>query len=1329
MEEQSEKAPIYGGLFHCSDLTFQPVSTLRTRILELLSALHTPTECGNEGFPTFLRLHLPALFCVLHQIPYLLLQEPSSYTGLMALWHGLFWLRPDYVALQIGLAKEVLYTVWAGIGLLTVLLVAAGTGHSPKAVRSLGTGLDLIVCFPVPLLGILLGHVSASAADPLAVSAPLGLGGVSALGFFLLCSLLTLHSLRSAELLCNCKDWTGRKHYSPAASAVDLTEFSTAALLRYLLSPYNPTVFYLLSGLMHLSAFLFYALRQPLYSPAACEERASGSLFLGWTSAALTLGHLLGVEVVGLLLSSLVGAGLVGVLHCYWSQIHAYVLSYSLRKSAKERSRGTVLLAIRAVLLAELTHEERFKRFQGLREGQRSLLAVVESAYSLQMTGNEALARFQLSAKDSNGSFLDDSLSYRIQKRLNMGKNANSYLSRLLLLAQIHHLDRSLCQTLARFWLSLPSIQSKSLLPLISTLSTLIREEETLFRRLLLLDPDNPDPLRAFAAFMRAVLMRPSQAFMYENRAKVVQETMQRTDFTSELSLNHPSTGVIIANIDGDEEAMGRIRFCNRSAASFLHYDLNQLAALRLFALFPGPLALSHLRSLRSFGQKRTSVSVKHPSTLPLLTSTGFLQEFSTQISVSAEKGLAVLILAFKPANLVREMAVLWESSTIGHTENFGKVLCDAESLISVPVSAYIGPLESSKPLLIRRAPPLSLKLHLITINTTSVQTLILTSGSLSSTTLSSVSFSEQIRTADRSLSAVPATPKFSSKAEQQIYEQENSGNTTVRRLNSGINRVYRLFACTLLASALFVLVWSVVFTVFLLDVTENMLGDSVSVELVQQAIHTSRLAGQGRFLDLTNAGFFPAYMTGDVKNVVEQSVAVLSAIEPLIWARVKTASNPDFQALYLQDSLYMWELEGSLPRPRRKTLTDALNDYRDHGRQVLSLPIANLSIHNAHVYSLVHNGMKGDLTAALMKSLREFEAMEKADLEERAAQAAYFLIAVMLFLAVEGLALALLLGKVHCQAKWISGLFTSLPHSRLNANLETVKERLSSIHDITIYSTLPPMRPHSLYRPLAHLSPWLLILPIGSGLLYFLIYIVILQPQGHYVAYYPTVLLDNGLHFIGLIDLWTWTMEAIFMDSSWPLKIAVPGPSFQRSPIQEIEEMDEDLSRVMASIDDLCRKGYLPYTSPHLTTLMHDSNYSTSIYRKGLRAGFFAYRTDIYLCTGYRDVSAEMYTDCGNLYSAARELVNISADVLGMLRSDFQWESKLQVWRAGDWLLAGAGVGIGYLGLLALPVLVQSRRVMRKLTGLVGLIVVEEESKTKEETFGRSLSGITHEL
>lgn len=842
-----------------------------------------------------------------------------------------------------------------------------------------------------------------------------------------------------------------------------------------------------------------------------------------------------------------------------------------------------------------------------------------------------------------------------------------------------------------------------------------------LFRRLLLADQDNPHVLRAFSAFLGTVLQRPSEAFMYENRAKVVTETLLRTEFASELSLSHPSIGVIIANIDGNEEEIGQIRFCNRAAASFLHYDLHQLAVMRIFALIPGPLALSHLRFLHCFSQKRSSVSVNHPSTLPLLTSTGFLQEFITQISVTAEAGVAVLILAFKPANLNREFAVLSDNFTVGHTENFGKVLCDTESLISAPVSAYIGPFEPNKTLWVRHSPPLSLRMCLITVNTASVHTLILTSNWPNS------AFSQPIRTAERSSTALLAAPKFAllAKHSEQGYEQESSGRTAGRRVNSGISRVYRLLTCVLMGSALFVLVWSVVVTVFLLDVTENMLGNSVSVELVQQVIHTTRLAGQGRFLDLTNAGFFPAEMTVDVKNVVAQSVAVLAATEPLIWARVKSASNPSFQALYIQNSLLMWELEGTVPCPREKTLRDALSDYRDHSRQILTLPIANLSIHNAQVYSLVRNGMKGDLTTALMKSLREFEVMEKADLEARAAQAAYFLVAMLVFLTVEGLIVAVLLGKIHYQAKWLSGVFTALPRSRLIGNLQTVKERLSSLHDIDIDSSLPPVRPHLLYRPITHLAPWLLALPIGSGLLYFLIYIVVLQPQGQYVACYPTVLLDNGLRFTAFIDLWTWTMEAIFMDSSWPLKIAVPGPSFQRNPIQEIQETGEELSEITAKIYNLDREGYLPYSLPHLNILLHDTNYSTSIYRKGLQAGFFAYRADIFLCTGYRGVSAEMYTDCGDLYSAARELVNISRDVLEMLHSDFQWEAKRQVWRAGDWLLAGAGVGLGYLCLWALPVMFQSRRVMKRLVGLMGLVVREEEGKTKEETFGRTISGI----
>lgn len=440
-------APIYDGLLHYSDLSF-PTSSLRTRALELLSALNSPQD---SGLRVSLRIHITVLLCAVHQLPYLLLKEPSSYTGLMTLWRGLFWLRPDYIALQLGLAMELLYAVWAGIGLLTALLAAAMTGNSPRAVQSLRTGMDLIVTCPVPILGILLGHLVGSAEDPLAVSTAWELRGVSALCLCLLCGFYSLHSFRTAELPCSPTLWTGLQHCSPSQTAVDLGQMSASALLRYLLSPYSALLLYLLSALLHLSVFLFFALRQPLFSSGACEGRAGGALWLGWTGLALALGYLVDSELAGLLLSVLVGAGLIGVLHCCWPQIHSSVLSKSLQNAAQTHTRGAVLLAIRALLLPGLSHPDRLKGFRSLRQGQRSLLAAVESAYSLQIMGNETLARFQLSAKDKNCTFLDDLLAYRVQKRLNCGENANSYLNRLCLFAQIHHLDSSLCPILARF--------------------------------------------------------------------------------------------------------------------------------------------------------------------------------------------------------------------------------------------------------------------------------------------------------------------------------------------------------------------------------------------------------------------------------------------------------------------------------------------------------------------------------------------------------------------------------------------------------------------------------------------------------------------------------------------------------------------------------------------------------------------------------------------------------------------------------------------------------------------------------------------------------------
>jgi hypothetical protein len=81
------------------------------------------------------------------------------------------------------------------------------------------------------------------------------------------------------------------------------------------------------------------------------------------------------------------------------------------------------------------------------------------------------------------------------------------------------------------------------------------------------------------------------------------------------------------------------------------------------------------------------------------------------------------------------------------------------------------------------------------------------------------------------------------------------------------------------------------------------------------------------------------------------------------------------------------------------------------------------------------------------------------------------------------------------------------------------------------------------------------------------------------------------------------------------------------------------------------------------------------------------------------------MYADCGNLYSAARELVNVSSDVLTWVQSDFQGEALSRAWAVNYWLLAWVVFGLLLLSGCILPYLYRSKRHVMRMISLGRLV------------------------
>jgi hypothetical protein len=169
-----------------------------------------------------------------------------------------------------------------------------------------------------------------------------------------------------------------------------------------------------------------------------------------------------------------------------------------------------------------------------------------------------------------------------------------------------------------------------------------------------------------------------------------------------------------------------------------------------------------------------------------------------------------------------------------------------------------------------------------------------------------------------------------------------------------------------------------------------------------------------------------------------------------------------------------------------------------------------------------------------------------------------------------------------------------------------------------------------------------------------------------------------------------------------------LPDYSLQLSPAQVLALTSASLKKNSRDLFMMKQDGYLPFTQAHDDLFIIGTNYTTTLLKLGLRSGLGQYSQDIRNCASYRGVSGDMYADCGNLYSAARELVNVSSDVLTWLQSDFQREALSRAWAVNYWLLAWVTFGLLLLSGCILPYLYRSKRHVMRMISLGRLVTNE---------------------
>lgn len=1353
----------------------------KTRLfLDLLCTLSSVQPKATSLQRAFLRHFLPLLYLVLNQLAYLPLQALHSYTGTARAWKGVLWLRLDYIGVEMGLQKGCLYAIWTVIGtlmaLICVLIGQLAVSKKPsQRVKGLFQFLLfwLYSLFPQAVVHLLMADFLASFTGhsaTLAFKTASVFPALSAVSLGALVLLVLLREIAALEALCHPKYWRPGPRSSFSASLSDLLSLLLSPFL-YLTVPSLSVYFYYgLFALLHSVIAAFYYFQLPMYNETANLVHISCHLSLFWGGIAMIIGELTDSDYTAVMLLLIVTPALLYGLQNSWQTLYFHTLSAGLEDCHLPQSRNSVTLIVRTVLLKGDTEAIR-QTFRSLREGslkQRAWIGVLEACYSLQMLRNERQARLQLaeSREKVEVGWVDTFLRYKLWQSLQLSSLEEvAYLHFLRSQAKVHSTDEDLCRDLAEFWSELASQDPKrsKINSLMDRIAVQIGTSKRLYEGMLAASPDNPALLESYTAFLRDILLKPEKATLWETKAKIVRETQLRQS-DSEMIYGQEGTGVLV--VDLSSEDAGQIIYCNEEAADILNYDGTALGSMKFYSLLPLPYASLHSDHFFRFSALRNSVNLQHPLILPLVTSRGYIVEVTTKAAFTCLGGAVLLVLGYKKANRNREIAIVTSEGLItAATEGFSQLLCSkslsllGESLYSLcPKLFFAQDIEEN--VQIRSNPSVFGAVSTVLYGSQEVRFAELYAGNndahmrslAEATRRSSIDKLRNLSSANTLLYSSHQSHQSAEKYDLQpslgrtggnlIYrlrdrpkkKEFNGGNTTWTiknasksqellikgHLKQGLNRAYLILASVAGLIALLMVVWTTAIALYLVTVTQGVIEDSVAVELAERIVHTTRIAGQGRFLDLTNAGFFSEYMTKDVKNVVFQSITALTAIEQKVWGTLQSLPDGPFKDLMLEDQVLTWELNGGVPRPHRRNLVNAMKVFLDHSRQLLDLPLADLSIHNPSVFFLVRNGMQGEFTHSLSLSMSLFTDIEQVLIGQNVSSILYLLISVFLSL---GIALAVsvpVILRLQLYATKVSAVFTSLPLARCLENKRTVVDRLRYQFGVELeYGVERPKkreRDFVIYRPVGPLVFLVIGFLVLSAVLYLALYIERIAVLTDYVRALPDAMQQYALRFAGLIDLWTWTVEAIFSTSTWPLSRALPSLAPQLAPDLVIALTNAHLRKVNIELFELRQNGYLPYSPAHNEVFMYRSNYTTPLLQKGLRPGLLIYSFDMRVCAGYRGVSEDMYKDCGDLYSAARELVNISSDVLSFLQTDFKTEVLSKAWIINYWLLAWAVCSLLFLVVCLLPVLHKSRRhVMRMIT--LGRLVREGTGSREAST------------
>jgi len=822
--------------------------------------------------------------------------------------------------------------------------------------------------------------------------------------------------------------------------------------------------------------------------------------------------------------------------------------------------------------------------------------------------------------------------------------------------------DEGVCREMTEMWSELGS--SHPNFTRVIVLSKRIRADivalKSEFQKTIKTFPGTFEIYDLYASFQEEVLGRAEEAKPLKARAagyKKEYSKAQKKDDISTLGFFDFSTAVILVDLRPD--SFSDILYMNSVALDVLGYDLKSAQLLKLSALIPQPYSKGHTQLLRTYVKEATGVNINHPTQLPFLTSSGFIQFCLSKLLFTSLDGLPLLAIACKPVSAMQGAAVLAadlrvEAHTVAFATSIGALETDVRGKLLTAIRPSIARVRSpngTSPCfqLFQNRPFCAVfttenyshqRVYFIFtfdsstecskwgLMVSDVKSSIFVSSNLGSDQKKSAFFlSECTPEADKMLPSSPFTEDFKVKSGSSVRESSTSDahsrEKTLISLNKSLSKGSK--ACSLIALTTVPSKQIAALLVINLTVSQ-MISNQVSlintaetvVKVSAKQVFVAQLAYSARVMSNPQVSV-------DTRRMFAASLANFTAslrdLQAGIWSEIEESKSGKYEEFCITAEVVTWELLAGEVVSRRRTLVDAVQKLLDEVGAMQSglLSGDSQTLSESSVFYVYRNGL-GETYKALHEAKLIFLESAKVNISQAIDLYFIYILTVFVFVGIATLLTFPVLHKLRSTAKSTSQLLYLCEIATYYEEKQRVIDRLSVKYEVELDPAIEhPMRGRKQLKVMYHPGRWVL---LGWGVLWVLLvgfyvpfYFVVLDDLAFQMKLNPQILAADSTRTVSIIESDIWMSEIYLASRGSFYADLVPEYSISPDPGWMITPLLTKIAAANKELLQLTTESF-QVRPQHFDFLYRSTDFASRYFRTGYRSGVKTFLNDIIFCS-----------------------------------------------------------------------------------------------------------------